>query len=76
MSETEDGKILYRLKNCFSDGTTHVLFDPLELVEKAIALIPPTARQFITLLGNLRVQFENQAPNYSSSPKRKERKIP
>jgi hypothetical protein len=41
MSETADGKILYRLKTRYSDGTTHVLFDPLELVEKVVALIPP-----------------------------------
>lgn len=41
LSETGDGKILYRLKTQYSDGTTHVLFDPLELVEKVVALIPP-----------------------------------
>jgi len=41
LSETVGGKILYRLKTQYSDGTTHVLFDPLELVEKVVALIPP-----------------------------------
>jgi hypothetical protein len=41
LSETGDGKILYRLKTPYSDGTTHVLFDPMELVEKVIALVPP-----------------------------------
>ncbi len=41
LSETPDGKILYRLKSEYSDGTTHVLFDPIELVEKVVALIPP-----------------------------------
>jgi len=41
LSETGDGKILYRLKSAYSDGTTHVLFDPIELVEKVVALIPP-----------------------------------
>ncbi len=41
LSETGDGKILYRLKTQYSDGTTHVLFDPMELVEKVVALIPP-----------------------------------
>lgn len=41
LSETGNGKILYRLKAQYSDGTTHVLFDPLELVEKVVALIPP-----------------------------------
>ena len=41
LSETGDGKILYRLKTPYSDGTTHVLFEPMELVEKVIALVPP-----------------------------------
>jgi len=41
LSETEDRKILYRLKTSSSDGTTHVLFDPMELVGKVIALVPP-----------------------------------
>ena len=41
LSETEDGKILYRLKQRFSDGTSHFLIDPLEFVEKVIAIIPP-----------------------------------
>lgn len=41
LRETGDGKILYRLKTQYSDGTPHVLFDPLELVEKVVALIPP-----------------------------------
>ncbi len=41
LSQTPDGKIVYRLKTQYSDGTIHVLFDPLELVEKIVALIPP-----------------------------------
>ena len=41
LSQTPDGKILYQLKQEYSDGTTHVLFDPIELVEKMVALIPP-----------------------------------
>jgi hypothetical protein len=41
MSETPDGKILYKLKSSYSDGTTHILFDRMELVEKVVALIPP-----------------------------------
>jgi hypothetical protein len=41
LSERPDGKILYRLKSEYSDGTTHILFDPIELVEKVVALIPP-----------------------------------
>ncbi len=41
LSETENGKLLYKLKTPYRNGTTHILLDPLELVEKVVALIPP-----------------------------------
>jgi len=37
----EDGRLLYRLKHRWRDGTTHVVFEPQELVEKLAALVPP-----------------------------------
>ena len=33
--------MLYRLKRRWRNGTTHVLLEPLELVEKLAALVPP-----------------------------------
>lgn len=53
MSEAPDGKILYKLKNRYSDGTTHILFDPLELVEKVVALIPPPRANLLRYHGLL-----------------------
>jgi hypothetical protein len=41
LSRLPDGQLLYRLKHRWRDGTTHVVFDPLELVEKLAALVPP-----------------------------------
>jgi len=41
LSQLADGRLLYRLKHRWRDGTTHVLFEPLELVEKLAALVPP-----------------------------------
>ncbi len=35
------GRVSYRLSHKWRDGTTHVLFEPLELVEKLAALVPP-----------------------------------
>lgn len=32
---------LYRLKRRWRDGTSHMIFEPLELVEKLAALVPP-----------------------------------
>jgi hypothetical protein len=37
---TPDGQILLQLRTAWSDGTTHFLFEPLELLEKLAALIP------------------------------------
>ena len=39
--EREDGRVMVRLKTPWSDGTTHVVLTPLELVEKLVALIAP-----------------------------------
>ena len=35
-----DGRLLYRLKRAWRNGTTHVVFQPQELIEKLSALIP------------------------------------
>jgi hypothetical protein len=39
--ERPDGKINLRLKTPWTDGTTHVVLTPLQLVERMVALIPP-----------------------------------
>lgn len=41
LSRLADGRLLYRLKHRWRDGTTHVVFEPHELMEKLAALIPP-----------------------------------
>ncbi len=41
LSRLPDGQLLYRLKHRWRDGTSHVVFDPLELLEKLAALVPP-----------------------------------
>ncbi len=40
MDLTDSGQVIYRLKKSFSDGTTHVLFSPMGLIEKLVALVP------------------------------------
>jgi hypothetical protein len=39
--ERPDGRIEYRLKRPWQDGTTAVVFKPLELIERLVPLIPP-----------------------------------
>lgn len=41
LSRLADGHLLYELKHRWRDGTTHVGFEPLELLEKLAALVPP-----------------------------------
>ena len=41
LSKLVDGRILYRLRHPWRDGTSHVIFDPLDLVGKLAALVPP-----------------------------------
>jgi hypothetical protein len=41
LSLLPDGRLLYRLKHRWRDGTSHVIFEPLEFLGKLAALVPP-----------------------------------
>ena len=40
LSLTTQGKVRYRLKTPYRDGTTHVIFEPLDFIAKLAALVP------------------------------------
>src|SRR5690606_24974241 len=40
LEKRADGRYLLRLKTRFRDGTTHLLFEPVELMERLAAQIP------------------------------------
>jgi len=40
LSLTRNGQIRYRLKTPYTDGTTHVLFEPLDFISRLVALVP------------------------------------
>jgi len=40
LSLTHSGNIRYQLKTPYSDGTTHVIFEPLDFIAKLAALVP------------------------------------
>ena len=40
LSSKPDGRLLFRLKKPWRDGTRHILFEPIELLEKLAALVP------------------------------------
>ena len=41
LSRFPDGRVLYRLRHRWRDGTSHVIFDPVDLIGKLAALVPP-----------------------------------
>jgi len=48
-----DGRVQVRLKRAWSDGTTHLLFEPVEFLEKLAALTPRPAINLILYHGVL-----------------------
>lgn len=40
LSLTPNGNVRYRLKTPYRDGTTHVIFEPLDFITRLIALVP------------------------------------
>ena len=48
-----DGRLLYRLKKQWRDGTTHIIFEPLELMERLAALVPAPRFNLIRYRGVL-----------------------
>jgi hypothetical protein len=52
-SAAPEGRVRYRLKEPFRDGTTHVEFDPAELAERLAALVPDGGRHRIGYHGIL-----------------------
>jgi hypothetical protein len=53
LSEAPDGRILYRLRHRWRDGTSHVVFDPLDLVARLAALVPPPRANIVRYYGIL-----------------------
>ena len=41
LSQNDQGQVLYKLKTPYNNGTTHVVFTPLEFIARLAALIPP-----------------------------------
>jgi len=41
LEELPDGRVQYQLRRPWSDGTTAIVYEPLELLERLVALVPP-----------------------------------
>ena len=51
LMELPNGQLVYNLKSKWSDGTTHVIFTPIEFIEKLVALIPPPRANLVRYHG-------------------------
>ncbi len=40
LSLTSNGNVRYQLKTPYRDGTTHVIFEPLDFIARRVALVP------------------------------------
>jgi Putative transposase len=61
-----DGRILVALKTVWRDGTSHLLFEPIELLEKLAAIIPRPAVNLVLYHGVLapHARWRRQAVSY------------
>lgn len=48
---TSAGKVRYKPKTAYNDGTTYVLFEPLDFMGKLAALVPPPRLNLIRFYG-------------------------
>ena len=53
LTQIENGQLRYELKRPWSDGTTHLLFTPDELIERLCALVPPPKSHLVLYHGVL-----------------------
>jgi hypothetical protein len=51
LSTRYDGKVVYRLRHPWRDGTTEVVFDPLDFIAHLAALIPPPRTNLVRYHG-------------------------
>ena len=51
LSLTRNGNVRYALKTPYRDGTTHVIFEPLDFIAKLAALVPPPRTNLIRFHG-------------------------
>jgi hypothetical protein len=71
LSELQDGRLLYELRHRWRDGTTYVAFEPLELIDRLAALVPPPRFHTVRYHGVLASRSKHRAdvvPNESASP--------
>jgi hypothetical protein len=67
---TDDGRVLMELRRPWSDGTTHLLFEGTELLEKLAAIIPRPRINLVLYYGLLapRARWRSLVVSYGRAP--------
>ncbi|MBI5503795.1 MAG: transposase [Deltaproteobacteria bacterium] len=52
LTRLDDGRILYRMRRRWRDGTSHLVFEPQELLARLAALIPPPRAHQVRYFGS------------------------
>jgi hypothetical protein len=71
LSELPDGRLLYMLKNRWRDGTTHLVLQPHELLERLAVLIPVPRANLVRYHGVLAPRSKLRSaivPGYADEP--------
>jgi hypothetical protein len=68
LEERPDGKLLLRLKKPWSDGSTSLIFEPLELLARLAALLPRPGKNGISYHGVLGARSALRAEVFPSPP--------
>jgi hypothetical protein len=67
---TEDGRVVIELKTAWADGTSHLVFDPLDLLARLAALVPRPRVNLIFYHGVLapRARLRAAVVSYRAAP--------
>ena len=68
LSALPDGRLCYRLKNRWRDGTTHLVLDPSELIQRLAVLIPPPRANLVRYHGILAPRATHRAAIVPGGP--------
>ena len=66
LSLLQDGRVLLELKTPWADGTTHVIYEPLDFIAKLVALVPRPHKNLVLYHGVLaaRSKWRSRVVNY------------
>ena len=68
LTESSGGQLLYQFRRPWRDGSTALLVDPLELLERLAALVPPPRRPLLAYHGVLAPHAEWRAAVVPAAP--------